>query len=49
MMNLEKIKRYIVNGEVVHKGEFWRRGRKLYSEIGTNRNRIKTQSKRYSF
>lgn len=33
MMNLEKIKRYIVNGEVVHKGEFWRRGRKLSQRL----------------
>ncbi|AAS68795.1 hypothetical protein GS518_00835 [Leptospira interrogans] len=33
MIDLEKIKRYIVNGEVVHKGEFWRRGRKLSQRL----------------
>ncbi|EMI72246.1 hypothetical protein [Leptospira noguchii] len=33
MIDLEKTKRYIVNGEVIHKGEFWRRGRKLSQRL----------------
>ncbi|EMY78412.1 hypothetical protein LEP1GSC060_2787 [Leptospira weilii serovar Ranarum str. ICFT] len=32
-MNSETIKRFIVNGEIVHKGEFWRRGRKLSQRL----------------
>ncbi|EMJ98029.1 hypothetical protein [Leptospira alstonii] len=32
-MNSESIKRFIVNGEIVHKGKFWRRGRKLSQRL----------------
>ncbi|AXR59860.1 hypothetical protein [Leptospira mayottensis] len=32
-MNSEKIKRLIINSEVVHEGKFWRRGRKLSQRL----------------
>ncbi|WP_078129985.1 hypothetical protein [Leptospira alexanderi] len=32
-MHSEKIKRFIINSEVVHNGKFWRKGRKLSQRL----------------
>ncbi|ABJ74896.1 hypothetical protein [Leptospira borgpetersenii] len=32
-MNSEKIKRFIVNREIVHEGKFWKRGRRLSQRL----------------